>query len=885
MFRVRSTSTGSALAQAALLTQMLFAPFVLAEDAAKPAAAAQRKVLEEIVVTGTKRDVKQQDAPVAVSTVTALDIERTFSTDLRTVSTLAPNVTFTNQTGFNAIAGGIRGTGSISILTTQDPSVGISVDEFALSHVQAQFVELFDIEQIEVYRGPQGTLFGKNSDGGAILITTKRPNLQEFGATVGLTYGRVGRGNEVRKVKAAFDVPFIPGELSFRFAGVYDNAEGYYRNSKAAANFPKHVPIFGFVGLPVDNPPLPPELNTRTVGNNEKLGGKNVFAGKAKILWQPNDKYEAYGIYEIVRDRSDSPPGVNETPAGEGFLFQNLGFDGIKAAGHNNPYKTGVSQQGNGINIRDGHQVDVNGGYLNQRLDWGKFSIRSITGYRYQEETLPSTYTGEAFVSLFDASRNLERRQLQQEFRLVSNFEGPFNFVGGAAYFEDNLDFRAIATVGLQGILPSFNPAKRPFLDSRGFINLDLDTINDPGVGNVKQNRKSWAVYGDGTYNFTDRLSLTAGLRYTSDSKDFEHNANGGGVCNQFTKAKDATLINPAAAFSLANCKSDARSNALSRIGLRGDQYDPRKNLLANSQFGLNVKASDHWEDPTFRVALNFKPTESQLVYGTIATGYISGGFSETCSSVVTCRPFSEEKNVNFEVGYKGDLLDNSLRLNVALFYMKFKDLQRNQVVPFRNAAGNADQETITVNAGESHSAGVEIETTWLPIENLQLRLNLGYLKAQYDKFKFDPQPNPPGPGQRLVDVVDFKKLDIPFAPEFNVGFDATYTHPMATGASVVMNLNGHLQPKAETSPFDPNAAADRGIVRQPTNSQIQRNRLVNASVTYNATDDKYHVSLYGRNLLDDRYRATANSVSNLWNFTQYGPPLEWGIEFGMNLH
>ena len=256
MFRVRSTSTGSALAQAALLTQMLFAPFVLAEDAAKPAAAAQRKVLEEIVVTGTKRDVKQQDAPVAVSTVTALDIERTFSTDLRTVSTLAPNVTFTNQTGFNAIAGGIRGTGSISILTTQDPSVGISVDEFALSHVQAQFVELFDIEQIEVYRGPQGTLFGKNSDGGAILITTKRPNLQEFGATIGLTYGNVGQNNEVRKVKAAFDVPIIPGELGIRFAGVYDKAEGYYRNSKSAANFPYHVPIYGLFGLPVDNAPL-----------------------------------------------------------------------------------------------------------------------------------------------------------------------------------------------------------------------------------------------------------------------------------------------------------------------------------------------------------------------------------------------------------------------------------------------------------------------------------------------------------------------------------------------------------------------------------------------------------------------------------------------------
>ena len=169
-------------------------------------------------------------------------------------------------------------------------------------------------------------------------------------------------------------------------------------------------------------------------------------------------------------------------------------------------------------------------------------------------------------------------------------------------------------------------------------------------------------MYADGTYSFTDRLSLTAGARYTSDSKDFEHHANGGGACNQFTKAKDATRINANAPFTLANCKSDARSNALSRIGLRGDQYDGRKNLLPNSQFGLNVNASDHWEDPTFRVALNFKPNDTQLVYGTVATGYISGGFSETCSSVVTCRPFSEEKNVNFEVGYKAGQVGQHLR-------------------------------------------------------------------------------------------------------------------------------------------------------------------------------------------------------------------------------
>ena len=100
--------------------------------------------------------------------------------DITALSEFAPNVNLTPQNGFNAIAGGMRGTGFISILVTKDPSVGVSVDEFAFNHVQSQFVELFDIEQIELFRGPQGTLFGKNTTGGAIAITTKKPVLGEF---------------------------------------------------------------------------------------------------------------------------------------------------------------------------------------------------------------------------------------------------------------------------------------------------------------------------------------------------------------------------------------------------------------------------------------------------------------------------------------------------------------------------------------------------------------------------------------------------------------------------------------------------------------------------------------------------------------------------------
>jgi iron complex outermembrane receptor protein len=179
--------------------------------------------------------VSQQDTPIAVSTLTSTQIDKTFGNDIRAVADLAPNVNLTVQTGFNAVAGGIRGTGSLSILTTQDPSVGILIDEFALGHVQSQFVELYDLEQVEIYRGPQGTLFGKNSTGGVIAITSKRPDMNEFGGEVKVSAGSyLGVGDEADnfKIQAAVDIPLIPGELGFRFAGSQTTEDGYYTNDK-----------------------------------------------------------------------------------------------------------------------------------------------------------------------------------------------------------------------------------------------------------------------------------------------------------------------------------------------------------------------------------------------------------------------------------------------------------------------------------------------------------------------------------------------------------------------------------------------------------------------------------------------------------------------------
>ncbi|MCP5182185.1 MAG: TonB-dependent receptor [Pseudomonadales bacterium] len=837
--------------------------FALSANAAEDK---QGAMLEEIVVTGTKREAGQQDTPIAISTITADAINRSFANDIRAVADLSPNVTLTNQTGFNALAGGIRGTGTISILTTQDPSVGIMIDEFALNHVQTQLVELYDIQQVEIYRGPQGTLFGKNSTGGMIAITTIRPDLEEFGADIRAGFGGYDGGAGTKKLQAAVDIPLIEGKLGLRFAGTYTQEDGYYTNDKDTATFPNSPIYTGIENL------LPPELTgVPTKGAGERLGGKETFAGKVKLLWQPTENYEAYFIYEAVDDNSDSPPGINETPANEGFLLPLLGFPGIHEAGHGDPFSTGMSQQGNGINIRDGHRVNVNGFYLNQELSLDQYSIKSITGLRKQTETLPSTYTGEAFVSLFDATRNLEREQFQQELRLQSEFDGPFNFIVGGAYATDDLDFRAYSTVGLTGLFPTGG------VDDRGFLNFyNLRNLTgDPGAGRVEQDRESLAFYFDGSIDFAERFRFTAGLRWTKDEKEFYKPTGGGGPCNQFTELFDARPADPNQPLDLATNCIDVGSGRVSRAGITGAEISQRDIPLPDSAYAFIVDTKKSWDELTWRGVLDFQIDDKQMTYFSVSTGFLAGGFAETCSQLITCRPYNPETNTNFEVGYKGDLLDNRLRLNAAVFFTQFKDLQRNQVFRFTDADGTPGQETITLNAGESESKGIEIETTWLLTDSLQLKANGSWLDAEYTKFDFFVNDT--------IGTLDLTSLDIPFAPEWQFGVELLYDLNLSTGASVTFGVSGHYQSEFEMSPLDENAA-NNGVVRQPTFTQFEDRVLVNANITYRDAQDRYYLTVYGKNLLNEEYRVSANSVGNLWNFTMYGAPLQWGLEMGLKM-
>ena len=791
--------------------------------------ASSRLEIEEIIVTGTKRDIGQQDAAIAVSAITEQAFANQNANDPRAIASLVPNVTLTLQPAFNAVAGGIRGTGSISILVTEDPSVAFLVDDFGLNHVQSQFIEMFDIEQIEVYRGPQGTLFGKNATGGVISVTTKKPVLDEWSGEFSAMAGQYDwNEGSINKFKLALNAPIIEGKVAMRVAAIWDKSQGFYTNSKPAGDFPGPIVLNPTAAWPDDGTSL------SNVGDGGDLGGKDVLAAKVKFLFEPNASYSGHLIFEVSKDDSGAPPTVNETECPGGQLFCLLGFPGIQTPSPNwggetwnNPYATGESYHCNSvISICKGHRMDSKGIYFNQTFAIGdNYTLKSITGYRNHEERNASTYTGEAFASLYDASRNTERDQMQQEFRLTSEYDGPFNFTAGLSYAEDNLNFAAYAAVGLQW-----------FLGVPGWIHTDYSSTA------THQNRTSKAYYFDFTYELNEAWRISAGIRETEDEKQFVRETG-----------------------TLGNNALGRPNNNISTGGYTRDDDVALYNTdwLSCDLRTICVDNKDDWSETTYRFVVDYTMNEDVMFYASLATGFMAGGYTETCSTTYSCAyPYDPETNTNIELGMKGDFMDGRLRLNIAIFNTEFEDLQRNQVLPLPIPPY---QETVKVNAGKSTNEGFELEFNYLATDNLRIDGNVAVMDHKYDIFVWDETPN-----DGIDNPTDFSGFGLPFSPELSWYLSFTYDQELGDMGSVTYNLNTYFQDEAETQPTN------------PIYSQLEERTIISANVTWRDAADQYYVKLWGQNLNDEMYRDGSNNVAGLWNFTLYGPPMSYGIEAGV---
>jgi iron complex outermembrane receptor protein len=794
--------------------------------------ASSRLSIEEIIVTGTKREIGQQDAAIAISTLTEQQVNNLFASDPRALGALVPNLTLTQQTGFHAIAGGMRGSGKITILLTDDPSLGFVVDEFGLNHVQSQFVEMFDIEQIEVFRGPQGTLFGKNSTAGVISITSKKAVIDEYSGEFSATAGQYdwNEGSK-NKFKLALNVPIVEGKLAMRVAAIWDKDQGYFTNSKPAGEFPGPTVFNPTATWPQDRTPLV------GVGDGGDLGGRDVMAAKIKFRYE-SESYSNDLIFEWLKDDSAAPGHVNESNLTDDptILLPMLGFPGIGMKATNwggntwdNPLATGEpgNVQCNGtMAICKGHRVDATGIYFNQTWDLNNYTLKSITGWRTEEQSLASSYSGEAFISLYNATRNTKKENWQQEIRLSSDFDGPFNFTAGAVIAEETFWFSAHQTIGLQW-----------FFGVPDYIHDDY--VNDQ----AHQARKTTGVYFDFSYDINDDMTFSAGIRQTKDEKYFRKEQ-GAGAPNALGRA----------------------GNHLSTLGIDSSVDEAPRFWVDIPCENRNIclSSDNEWDEMTYRAALDYQWTEEVMVYVSYATGFIGGGTAETCSTQYSCsNPYNPETNESIEIGMKGDFLDNRLRLNVAIFNVEFEDLQRSQVVPLPVAPF---QETVLINSGTSTNRGIEIELNYLITDNLRLDAQVATQDNKYDEFAWDELPN-----DGIDKVTDFSGLTLPFSPELSWGIGLTYDQDLSNNnGSITWNVNANYQDEADTSPGN--------LPR----TQMMDYTLINAHATWRDIEDKYWFTVYGKNLGDEIYRTGANYVGGTWLFTSYGAPMEYGVEAGV---
>jgi iron complex outermembrane recepter protein len=785
--------------------------------------------LTEIVVSATKRDTNLQTTPIAISAVDQEIIQQSSANDIGDLSTFVPNFSAARITGFNAASFAMRGVGQNNIIVYYEPSVLVTIDDFVVPSVQTQLLDTFDVQQVEVLRGPQGTLFGKNAIGGAVTVKTKRPDLEKFGAEARGTYGSFKSAS----ANGAVNIPLVEGKAALRLVGGYEYSDGYMRNGAC----------YGPVGTFLTTPPALPASTAKFVGRSgcgdgRRVGGTDVVNLRAKLLLEPTDYFSALLQYEYLRDKSESPAPVNETPINGGgrfFLFDalNVGSRGNRST---DPIKNaGVTNRADGLlRMDDGHRVNVDGIYLTMNFDIDFGTFTSVGGYRKQKSRLPSTYTGQAptaadgeVLSLFDATRDDNRKTYQQEIRFASKLDGPVDFVTGAFFQRDEADFCVSQILG--------------FLDLTGGP-LPFGAWNQtPYLLCNAQKARSTAVFAEATFQASDQLTFTAGGRYTWERKTW-------------------------------------RGRQQVFIPQLGGGFDPSIRISAPLDASVykfpagvvTVNARD--KEPTYRFSASYEASDDVFVYATYSHGFKGGGFNDQIggfgpfggdlAAFARAAAATKPETANsYEIGLKSEFLDNRARFNVTGFWVDYSNLQKQIVVPI-TVNGQPNQVTRFFNAASARVKGIEAEATIIPTDGLTLRGVLGYQDAGYRSYV---TPIPAG--------YNLATAPLDRAPKWQWSMDATYAVPVSDSFKVTVNGNvNHTGRNLFT----------QSISDTRDNTFLRARTLLNASITLAETDDKYWLRLVGKNLGDKRYETASQVVGGLWTFTLYGPPRSYGLEAGI---
>lgn len=629
----------------------------------------------DIVVTAQFRSQNLQKTPLSITAVNAQMLEARSQTNISDVANHAPNVTLTTASGglggSQATSITIRGVGQGDFNLAVEPGVGMYVDDVYYGTMYGSMLDLLDLDRVEILRGPQGTLSGKNSEGGAIKLFSKQPSSTNSGY-IDLTFGSFND----RKLRAGANFVVVPGKLFLRVSGLAEKQDGYVTRYDYKCR----------TGQPADQLDNIPSL---TSGGPDgcKLGtegGRDVLALRAALRFEPTDAIDNTLAFDDTRDRSDPAPSVLTYQG----VWHGPGFSLIGAPGPNQAANF-VPPPGSYYNyasycslIATNNQYCANpvssvdawgiSNVLNVRLGSG-VSLKSISAVRKLKQS--SVKDNDASpVSRAMNGWNVDYTQFSQELRLNGSIGSLIDWTIGGYYFSAN------ATQGGRINLDGAVDGAIPFAVNTDFL------FNDP----VRIRSKS--AFAHVEIHPTEALTFTGGIRYTNDYKSL-------GFVRYFANGYVPGIIDSAIVVT----------NGASGV-FKGERLD-------------------------YRATAGYEITRDINVYAEFATGFKGGGVNPRPYYVLQVRPFQPETVKSFEVGLKTQLFDHRMRFNIAAFYNKYKDIQMTlgscpDLVP----PGAPPACYLPANVGDATIKGVEAETEFRPISGLLIDASASYLDFQYDK-------------------------------------------------------------------------------------------------------------------------------------------------------
>lgn len=688
----------SLLASSAILIAMA-TPNMVSAQTATPAtpAAEDDSGIGVIVVTAQRRVENLQSVPISVSAFGAETIRQKGINDVSRLEGLVPGFTF-GRSGVDARPA-IRGVRTESVDVNADTTIGFFIDGIYQSRASQATLGFIDLERVEVQRGPQGTLYGRNTFGGNISIETAKPDLNKFSGGGDFTYG----SNSQVRVTGFLNAPL--GEtVGLRVAGGYEKSNGYVKNVNPAGGN-----LFdddnGYVRGSVLLKPSS-DLTVNLKVDYAKRGGNGGSAFGYKLVGSYFDVPSNQQLFNatpiILNTRGGNRDGIIDAP---------LAIDaGVPLFAPGNPYLIDNDYRGF-LNLRN---TSVSG---NIAYNLGAVTLKSITGYSdfKTTRTQDTDFSGNRIGADYQFT---SAKTFSQELQVVSNGKGPLNYVVGAYYFKDKLNGTFINEQFVQVIRNDTRPAA--VRQAGGFYQ------------EFRARTESLAAYAQASYALTDALKFTGGVRYTRDKKNF-----------QFANANAVLPLTAANVPITTAITLQTTGIPDSAFGVKGGVTNCTYASIPAPQPGFQCLAANTtvftgatfntatFERVTWRAGLDYQVNPDSLLYASVSTGFTSGGFNGSQTAAALGRStFAPQTVTAYEIGSKNRFANNTIQLNLSAFYNRYNALQEQRQVPVGNTTLS-----IIENSGKARSYGAELEAIWKPVNALTLNASLAYLNAKYTKY------------------------------------------------------------------------------------------------------------------------------------------------------